>query len=77
MKDEVQELAAAVVNQARLPGQATGGYSATSGTAGGIPTPGYVQDEDGYPVRFFIPGRDPLYVEGMTERYILGDGTSE
>lgn len=77
MKDEVQELAAQVVRQAKLPGQATAGYSSTGGTAGGIPTPGYVQDEDGYPVRFFIPGRDPLYTPGMSERYILGDGTSE
>jgi hypothetical protein len=79
MRDEWEQLARSIIAQARLPGQGVAGYSSSVASVGstGLPTPMYFVDDEGYPVRFFIPGRSPLYTEGTPERYILGDARTD
>ena len=77
MKDEIEILAANIISQARLPGAGVAGYAASVGGAsalgGAIPTPTSFRAANGLPVRVFIPGRSPLYFEGQTEIFIIGD----
>jgi hypothetical protein len=81
MRDEIEKLGDDVVRQARPAGMGTRGYAASAGgsaRSGGAPSPGFVINEAGLAVRFFIPGRDPLYDPENPPpfAYILGAPTN-
>ncbi len=79
--DEIQKLGRNLLRQARTPGAGTRGYASSAGGSArsAIAEPGYAVNDAGRALRFFIPGRDPLYdptvyseVNPPPHEYILG-----